>query len=133
MFIQIYKVHRTTSGSDIFTAYFEKLTEALSFAKGQREKLKDDFVHVVKHHFDGSFVECWLGDIHEITVDDDSWVSDWPGTIQLFPLGIEFETLEECKKFIKHSQKCNQLIIRSRKKFCGRNFLLTKTKVLWEF
>lgn len=109
MFSTIYKVQQTCFGSIIFTAYFEDLDEAKKFAEDTVANINDDFVLVKKSYPDGSFLHYWLGYFNEVTLDDNSWITDFMTEgICLMPLNMEFETHDELQKFILHSQKIAQ-------------------------
>lgn len=109
MFSVIYKVQQKCFGSIIFTAYFEDLDEAKKFAEDTVANINDDFVLTKKSYQDGSSLHYWLGDFNEVTLDDNSWITNFrTDGIRLMPLDMEFETYDELQKFILYSQKIAQ-------------------------
>lgn len=96
------KVQRRTQ----LTAYFYTFKEAEQFAKKLASNTREELLFTRHNHPDGSILLWWQGDVVEIMLDDNSWMTDTKsGGVRLMPLGLDFIDEKHINNFIKNSQK----------------------------
>lgn len=109
MFRTIFTVTLYKGESTIFRAFFEDCADARTFAENLTKKTADKYCYSRRDYFDGSFLLTWLGDWTEILLDDNAWVTDLESNgIRFYDtlgLNTDFESYDDFKNFIEHSQE----------------------------
>ena len=106
MFKSLYRVRKKVQQSTISIAYFYTFKEAEQFAKRLASNTREEMLFTRHNHPDGSILLWWQGDVVEIMLDDNSWMTSTKnGGIRLMPLGLDFIDEKHINNFIKNSQK----------------------------
>ena len=106
MFKSLYRVRKKVQQSTISIAYFYEFEEAEQFAKQLASNAREEMLFTRHNNIDGSIKLWWQGDLIEIILDDNSWMTDTKsGGIRLMPLGLDFIDEKHINNFIKNSQK----------------------------
>ena len=106
MFQTIYEVVKKDGDSTDFTALFLERKDAEKFAEKTVKSIDDDFIFSKRHYLDGSFLNAWTGEHHEVYLDDNPYITDYRNnTILLQPLGLEFANMDELNDFINRNHE----------------------------
>lgn len=106
MFKSLYRVRKKVQQSTQFTSYFYTCDDAERFAKRLANNVREELLFTRHNNIDGSIKLWWQGDLIEIILDDNSWMTSTKnGGIRLMPLGLDFIDEKHINNFIKNSQK----------------------------
>lgn len=99
MFRTYYDVKKYKSDSCEFTAYFETKEEAVKYAEKLTKENPDNYTYGMRSYPDGSMTMTWTGDIHDVSVSDFAWATDYRANG-----GVDFHTEEGiCTRFDTHA------------------------------